>query len=306
MAKVNIVMDVSQFDLFCVCAERYNNRYNKNKTLPGKDMRLDRGSTVHAGNEVYYEALRLGSNYQDAVTAALSRIREYAVVSTSLDNDVINQIVEVMEEYYDYWQVADQSFKIVDVERPFIYLLYEDDEVRMHMAGKIDLVTTDNKYTNKPTDHKTYDRRSEIYRMNNQFENYAIATNSNFLDVNRIGFQKSLKPHEKFIRVPLCYDPIYLEAWKKNTVKIMFQYLTCAAEDSWPMNLTSCDKYNRTCEYHQVCDSSGEPAKLYKLAANYIDVEPWDVSKVLRKASQILEDDKKKVAENVTEQEPRS
>lgn len=294
MAKVNIVMDMSQYDLFLLCPQRFNNRYNKNLTPPTKKMQLDRGSIVHVGCEIYYEAIKNGVAYQDAVVAALSKIREAGVVASDLDSEIINRILDVMEEYFDYWRVADQGFEIVDVEKPFLYLLYEDDEVRIHLAGKIDLIVNDNKYTNLPYDHKSYDRDFEVHRMSNQFKNYCYAVKSNYLVVNRIGFQKTLKPHEKFKRPMLCYDPLVFEQWKDNVIKNIFHYLQCVAEDSWPMNETSCDKYFRKCEYFGPCDASGIEAKMYKLRSDFITVEPWDVSKVLRKSTEVLADEQKK------------
>lgn len=302
MAKVNIVMDASQYDLFRLCEARYDMRYNMNKTFPIKAQQLDRGSVVHVGNEVYYEALKNGEKYQDASVAALSKIREAGVTLSDLEPEVISRCVDVMEEYYDYWRVEDQNLRIHAVEQPFLYVLYEDDEVRMHMAGKIDLLYGDDKHENMPMDHKTHDRESEVLRMSNQFKNYVNAVKSNFLVVNRIGFQKTLKAHEKFKRPMLSYDDLLLEQWRENTVKVIFHYLRCAAENSWPMNETSCDKYHRRCEYYDVCDSSGKEAKDYKLRANYITVDPWDVSKVLRKASQVLKDEQDAKAQSQTEE----
>jgi hypothetical protein len=290
MGRPNIVVDMSKYDLFRLCEQRYNLRYNRNLTLPTKAQQLDRGQLCHVGNEIYYEALKNGSSYQDAVTASLSKIREAGMLLTDLEPEMIVRVVDVMEEYYDYWRIADQNLRIVAVEQPFLYTLYEDDDVRINIACKIDLIFSDEKYTNKPMDHKSVDRDSEVLRMSNQFKNYCVATGSYFLDVNRIGFQKTLKPHEKFKRVPLSYDSLILEAWKENTIKVLFYYLQCAAENNWPLNETSCDKYHRRCEYYDVCDASGRPAKEYKLATDYITVEPWDVTKMMRKASQILQD----------------
>ena len=295
MSKVNIVMDMSQYDLFLLCHERYNNRYNLNLTAPTKASQLDRGTIIHVGSEVYYDALRHGIAYQDAVNAALSKIRQAGVIATDLEPEYINRIIDVMEEYFDYWRVEDQNFQIVAIEQPFLIKIHEDDEVTIHLAGKIDLLTSDDRYTNKPMDHKSHDRESEVHRMPNQFKCYAYATQSNFLTVNRIGMQKTLKAHEKFKRITLSYDPIYLEQWRQNVVKVILnQYLVCVAEDYWPTNETSCDKYFRRCEYFNVCDSSGQPAKLYKREADFITVEPWDVSKALRKASEVVDDAIKK------------
>lgn len=284
-------MDMSQYDTFRLCEARYNYRYNMNKHLPTKAHQLDRGTLVHVGCELYYEGLKNRQHYDDIVTNAISAVRRAGAIESDLEVEDINRVCEVLEEHFDYWRVADQNLRIKAVEQPFIYVIYEDDDVRMHMSGKIDLLYDDDKYTNMPMDHKSYDRAFEILRMNNQFRNYCTAVGSNYLVVNRIGFQKTLKPEEKFKRVPLSYDDLYLQQWKDNVIRGMFTYLRCAAENSWPMNETSCDKYHRKCEYYDVCDSSGQPAKEYKLLANYITAEPWDVSKVLRKSSEVLKDD---------------
>lgn len=296
MAKVNIVMDMSQYDMFRLCEQRYDFRYNKNKVLPDKSAPLDRGTLVHLICEIYYQSLKDGIQYQDAVNLALTKAKVYGTIHTGLDNDTINRVIDVMEEYFDYWRVADQRFQIVEVEKPFMYVLYEDDEVRMHLAGKIDLIVSDNQYTNLPYDHKSYDRSYDVGRMSNQFKNYVNATKSNFLIVNKIGFQKTLKPHEKFLRPPLSFDHLMLEQWKNNVIKVVFKYLECVAENYWPLNETSCDKFNRRCEYYDICDSSGQEAKLFKLSSNYIDVEPWDVTKILKKPTEIM----KEAEDNVT------
>jgi hypothetical protein len=129
--------------------------------------------------------------------------------------------------------------------------------------------------------------------MSNQFRNYCFALKSNWLVVNRIGFQKTLKPHDKFKRPRVSYDPLQFEQWKHNVVLNIMEYLTCVATNEWPMNETSCDKYHRRCEYYDVCDASGQPAKEYKLMTNFVKTEPWDVSKVLRKASEVIADAQK-------------
>ena len=295
MSKVNIVFDMSKYDLFRLCEARYNYRHNILIGKPGKPQQMERGSLCHVGNEIFYQCLKDGSGYDYAANAALSKIREAGVVSTDLDNDIINRCVDVMEEYYDHWRIADQSFEIKEVEQPFMYELFTNDEVRIFLSGKIDLITSDNRYENEPMDHKTYDRSYEVGRMNNQFKCYAVATGSNYLTVNKIGFQKTLKPHEKFIRTRLTFDPLILEEWKENVINvIMNSYLSCVAENKWPMNETSCEKFNRRCEFYDICDASGLPAKNWKINSDYIKVEPWDVTKAMKKSSQIIEDEKKK------------
>lgn len=309
MSKLNLVFDMSKYDLFRLCEARYNYRHNLNIGKAGpKPQQMERGSLCHVGNELYYQALKDRIPYDRAVNMALSKIREAGVISTDLDNDTINRCIDVMEEYYDYWQVADQSFVINAVEQPFMFELYADDEVRIFLTGKIDLVASDNRYENEPYDHKTYDRTYDVGRMNNQFKCYAIATQSNYLTVNKIGFQKTLKPHERYVRTRLTFDPIILEEWKQNVITtILNNYVGCLAENKWPMNETSCEKFNRRCEFYSICDASGLPAKNWKINSDYVKLEPWDVTKVMKKSSELIEDDKKKrEAANAEETQPHT
>jgi PD-(D/E)XK nuclease superfamily len=298
--KLNLVFDMTKYDLFRLCEARYNFRHNLNIGLAGaKSERLDRGSLVHVGCEVYFQALKEHKHYDDAVGMALSKIREAGVISTDLDNDVINRVIEVMEEYFDYWRIADQGYEIIAVEQPFMKLLFENDDIRLYLAGKIDLVTSDNQYINMPTDHKSYDRSYTLGRMVNQFKCYCYILESNYLVVDKIGFQKTLKPHEKFLRPKLTFDPLYLNEWKQNVINtIVGNYLHCVSENIWPMNETSCDKFNRQCEYYAICDSSGLPAKNWKINSEYVQSEPWDVTKAMMKSTEKVELDKKKQETN--------
>ena len=294
MSKVIIVMDMSMYDMFLLCPQRFKNRYKLNLDSPVKNDNLDRGLLIHLACETYYESLKSGAKYEYAASSALMKLKAAFVSESNLDDAEARQIFDTMEEYFEYWRIADQGFEILGVEEPFIYLLHEDDEVRIHLTGKIDLRIKDNQYDNLPYDHKSHKRNSLVNELSNQFKNYCVATKSNYLIVNKIGLQKTLKPHEKFLRVPLSYDHLIFESWKKNVIANIFTYLRCEAENSWPMNETSCDKFNRLCEYHEVCKSSGDEAKLYKLKNNFIQIEPWDVTKALRKTSKVVEEMKSK------------
>jgi len=288
MPKLNIIIDMSQYDMFLLCPYRFRNRYKLNLTAPTKNASLDMGSLIHIGNETYYESLKSGAKYEYAVEAALMKIKEAFVLESNLDSEESSLLLETAEQYFDYWRVVDQSFEILGVEEPFLKLLFEDDDARIYLAGKIDLRVRDNIYSNLPLDHKTFSRSGPVNEMSNQFKNYCWAVDSNHLLVNKIGLQKSLEPEKKFIRTPVSYDHLIIESWKNNVIANIMYYLQCEAANAWPTNETSCDKYNRRCEYYEVCVSSGDEAKNFKLLNNFIKVEPWDVTKVMKKSSEVL------------------
>lgn len=288
--KVNIVLDASKIDLFETCPARYNFRHNLNKTLPliHKAKALDLGSLAHGGLEVYYKMLGEGVNYNDRMQACLMKIRELSASQESnVESDELQVLLAAIEQSCDYWRAEDEnSLEVLAVEQAFAYTLFEDDSIRIIITGKIDLLVNfrgigrNSSYEGLPMDHKTFSRDSMLLRKSNQFINYCNAVKSNYIVINRIGLQKTLKADDKFKRLPLSYDPVYIQSWKDNLIKMILQeYIACVADQYWPEKPTSCNKFNRLCEYYSICDSSGEDTKKMKLETEYIDGEVWDVTK---------------------------
>jgi len=289
--KVNIILDASKIDLFETCPKRYHFRYNLNKTLPiiHKAKALDLGGLAHEGLAVYYTMLGQGISYAQRIEACLMKIRELSSnpETSNSEPDEVQTLCNAVEQSLDFWRPEDENcLEILAVEQPFAYELFTDDTVRIIISGKIDLLVNfrgigrQSSYERLPIDHKTFSRDSVVLRKSNQFINYCSAVESNYLIVNRIGMQKTLKTEDKFKRIPLSYDPIYIADWKKNlTDMLVNEYLSCIASGDWPEKPTSCNKFNRLCEYYAICDSSGQDSKDNKLENEYIDGEVWDVTK---------------------------
>lgn len=292
-SKANIILDASKVDLFETCPARYNFRYNHNKTLPlvQKAKALDLGTLAHEGLAVYFSLLANEVSYDDRMQATLMKIREFSSNPdiSNVDPNEVQTILNAVEQSCDYWRAEDENcLEVLAVETPFAYVLFEDDSVRIIISGKIDLLTNfkgigrNASYSNLPMDHKTFSRDSMVLRKSNQFINYCNAVGSNYIVINRIGLQKTLKAEDKFKRLPLSYDPIYIQDWKDNLTKMLLnEYLTCIATENWPEKPTSCNKFNRLCEYYSICDSSGQDSKNNKLENEYVDGEIWDVTKGL-------------------------
>lgn len=287
--KVNIVMDMSMFDLFETCAARYNYRYmmNKGPANARKSTALDIGSLMHEGMEVYFKGIQSGIHFNDRIHAGLQKLRSVACDpdASNLEPEELSLVESTFEQNCDYWRFEDEHLVIHEVEQAFAYVLHEDEIVRIIIQGKIDLLVdrpghgNQSSYYNLPYDHKTYSRDSEVSRLSNQFMNYARAVGSNYLVVNRIGLQTSLKPEEKFKRIMLSYDPIILDDWRNNLTRVILDhYLVCLATEYWPTDFTNCFKFNRKCEFYEICDSSGKEAKLFKLNSEFVGISPWDVT----------------------------
>ena len=287
--KVNIVMDMSIFDLFDLCAARYDYRHNHNKGVPmsKKSASLDKGGLAHEGLDVYFNGIKNEVHYNDRMHAAINRMRVVSadVNLCNLDDEDITKVISAVEESCDFWRHEDEFLIIHDVERAFARVIYEDEYIRIIITGKIDIYLTEpavngnEAYVNIPWDHKTYERDFEVSRLTNQFQNYADTVGSQYLRVNRIGLQKTLPPEDKFKRVRLSYDKDILDDWRRNVVHvILHEYLTCVETGYWPMSFTSCYAWNRKCEYYDICNTSGSANKAWKLEQDFATVSPWDVT----------------------------
>jgi len=288
MPKTNIVFSASSLKLFKHCKKKFKYAHLMRKTVPvhEKPRALDLGTLGHIGMEMYFNQLAEGIHFNDRIHNALMKIKATAA-DASVSNVDITEELPILENAFtqscEFWRFEDEHLEILAIETPFDYILFEDEFIRIIISGKVDLLV--NKpamgggasYTNLPYDHKFISRDFPSDRLDDQFINYTIPTGSNFLIVNKVGMQKTLKPEEKYKRIPLSYDPLIVQQWKDNTIEtIVNEYLNSVVKDSFPMNEGSCRKYGRLCEFYDVCNSSGEAAKAFKLDSQYSDREPWD------------------------------
>lgn len=278
--KIEIVLDATEIDTYQLCPTKYNFRFNYQRVPQALAKPLDSGTLVHKAFEVYYKNLKNKKGFVFSLEKALAAAK-IAFQDSDLTSNEAAHILDTIEENLTFWKDEDRAFEIGQVENSFIYPLYEDDKFRISMIGKVDLTVSNHIYTDLPIDHKTFSRDFPVRRLANQFINYANACNSNFVWVNRVGLQKTLKAEDKYKRIPLSYDPDYIEQWKQNMIVWAFKYWDSVETNNWEMNLTSCDKFNRACEYMEVCDTSGNENKVHKLLTDFKQAPKWDVSEGL-------------------------
>lgn len=286
-SKPTIVLDASLLDLFTLCEYKYNIRHNLLKVPDKAADPLTRGAIIHSGKEAYFNALKAGKDWTTAVSEQLAAAKliglqsDIIQIEDSKNHITLDFLLETLERESTYHKTADLSMEIHAVEEAIAFELYEDEDLKIVLIGKIDLLASMKGYSNIPFDHKSSVRSTTLHRIRNQFSLYAYALKSGYLFVNQIGLQKTLKDSERFKRSPLSYDSIFLEQWKANAIKWCKRYYDCHVTGEWLQNLTSCDKFNRDCEYLPICETSGEEGKVFKLDTFYATGEKWDVSKSL-------------------------
>jgi hypothetical protein len=279
---ITIMLDATMTDTFMSCEEKFFLRFKLNKSVTEKPFALDNGTLLHIGLEGYYKLLAEGASFKERKDRMHNDIDlAYATEDSDLQSHEMTRLHEVLDECQTFWRVRDERMTIKAVENSFAYKLHENSDFILMMIGKIDLLVDEDNFIDLPYDHKSYQREFPTKRLANQFINYAHATNSNYLFVNKVGFQTSLPSEKKFRRISLAFDPLFIEQWRQNMIRVAYRYLECEADGVWIKNFTSCDKYGRLCEYHELCDSSGEDARIYKLQTNFKTLPPWDVSSSL-------------------------
>lgn len=288
MPKTNIVFSASSLNLWEWCECKYNYGHLLRKTLPPdqKPLPLDRGTLGHIGMEVYFNQLAQGIHFNDRMHASLMKINSTASNPVQSNLDIQTELpilLSAFEQSCELFRFEDEHLEILAVETPFDYVLFEDEWIRIIISGKVDLLVNKPEkpneagYTNLPYDHKFIARDFPTDRTDNQFINYAAVTGSNYLIVNKVGMQKTLKPEEKFKRIPLSFDSLFIQQWKDNIIRVVIdEYLPARLRNHYPMRFTNCRKFGRLCEFHPVCNSSGEDAKRFKLDSLYIERQPWD------------------------------
>lgn len=248
-----------------------------------KSAGLQRGSLVHHFTSAYYGKRLESDNKLDFLSCANHAIaiaKPYAATLT-LEQSDINNVLRSLEQYVEFYKF--DPMEVLAVETPFAIKLYESEEedLRIIYVGVIDLVAKHGSDQEiKIYDHKSQSRKSDYLLLDDQFEGYAKAAETNVIRVDVVGLQSSVPVQEKCRRIPLSYPPYLLERWQKHAIYWVKQYLVYQGHNEWPENHTSCNKF-QLCEMYPICTAVGDNARAWKIQTEFQVGEPWDPTKVL-------------------------
>lgn len=247
----NIIIDSQFLDGVQFCEQKYTYTFVNHLQTVRKSKKMEMGSLLHDFLEVYYKNLN-EKGHDESLKLSLAEYDNFVqnFELTGMDCEIVKN---TFEENVDFWK--QQPLTVKSVEVPLTKLLYEDDELRIAYVSKMDLVVDGVNFDNMPIDHKSEHMKSNPNPMNNQFIGYAWASESNRILINKIGFQKTLKPIDKYRRIPLYYTDSQIEEWKEQTVFWVKKMLELIDGRRPEMNRTSCDKWGG-CTYLDVCKLS--------------------------------------------------
>jgi hypothetical protein len=306
--KKNVIMDATILSTLMACARLSDFRFNHNlMAIGGKSNSLECGSIVHVFCEYYYKSIIGGLKREQAFGYGISAAELY-IKGCSTCTDYIptgdfpkppcghkanefpgvkntpkesegykigwHYVLDTCDQYHQFYR--GDHWAPLEIEVVKSKVLYEDDEIRILWKAKLDGVF-DTSQNILPMDHKTMKQNRDTNSMNNQFMGQCRIQDTNSVIINKIGFQTSLKPAEKFIRKPIPYSNERLLEWQGETLPYYAKLLIMYAEmGHYPPNFTHCEgKYGNCAFYKDVC-SHNPSMREEQIKANFMVGPEWN------------------------------
>lgn len=275
--KIIICFDATELDNFDLCPFRWMMIHHRNiqpKTTPGH---FELGSLVHYFLERYYLQKRDREENQVDLEEVIEEGRIQSL-EYSMNLEEVAQTIFQFREYVRYYK--DESIVPVFIEEPFMVKIFEDECIEVYISGKPDLIFH---YSNSPNlcvmDHKRMTKNTAYSPMRNQFLLYTTALNTDTMIVNKVGFQKTLAPKDRFVRTPFIYSDELKNEWKEETIQIAKEMIFAQKNGSYARRRTSCEKWSG-CFLQRYCCTRPK-AREFLIGTEYLIGKTWDVTKNL-------------------------
>lgn len=305
--KKNIILDATTLSSLMSCGRLTDLHYNHNlRSVNGKSNSLECGSIVHKVIEVYNKKLIEGMKRHDAIDKGMNagqlyidgcptcagfketdsrpscghEVDEYPGVQNTPELSEPKSfkigwkwVLETCVQYFDHYR--NDSWVPLFVEEVKGDILYEDDVVRVLWKAKFDLGVDTNQGI-FPVDHKTMKQRRDSNSLNNQFMGQCILMKTRNIIIDKIGFQTTLKPDEKFIRAVVSYSADRLIEWQSEILPYWaYQMLEYTESGYWPPNFTHCENKYGNCIHIGTC-SSDRNMREEELKLHFIVGTKWN------------------------------
>jgi hypothetical protein len=298
------------------CGRMTDNRFNHDLVdKEGKSNSLEAGSIVHAFLEYYYQGIIDGKSKSDSVDLGVvaaklfingcpvckdlpidfvgtpscgHKIGDYIGVKNTPQKSGKQDIGHGIRDYIGYDHCLDTCLQYLvrwtsDAWTPLHSehtkgeVIFENEFLRVLWKAKFDLIVDTNQQI-LSIDHKTMKQKRDSLSLNNQFMGQCILMKSRNMVINKIGFQTSLKPQEKFERAMMSYSKARLDEWQNVIVPYWANEMIKYSQTSyWPPNFTHCENKYGKCAFNEVCASDpGMREETMKL--HFIKGRAWDVT----------------------------
>lgn len=285
--KQNVILDSQILTTLMSCGRLADFRFNLD-LIPttGKSNSLEMGGLVHKVFEVYGKNIIDGRSRAHAIEQGLAagqlfitgcglckdfvsnereikpacghKPNEYPGVSAPQESEGYKigwkWALETCEQYFEFWK--NDSWILLEVEVTKGKVLYEDDDLRIMWKAKFDKIVDTNQGV-LPSDYKTMKQRRDTLSLNNQFMGQVILCGVRNIVIDKVGFQTTLKPNEKFGRVVVPYDIDRLLEWQSEILPYWARMMLMYNESGyWPPNFTHCENKYGKCSFIDVCSAN--------------------------------------------------
>lgn len=308
--KKYIILDASRFTTVQSCARLGNFTYDMDlEPIHGKSKSLEMGSIVHKIQEVFYQNQINGFNRATSIGMGMTAgelyirgcpdcsdfiptiaqyvenekneilkpkcghtINEYPGIMNT-DPDDAQWALDTSMQYFEFYK--NDHWIPLESEKVRGKILYEDDEVIILWKAKIDVVVDTNEGIYS-VDHKTMKQNRSTISLNNQFIGQCLVMEKRTVIINKIGFQKTLKPVDKFKREPISYSADALLEWQEEILPYYCKMMLLHAESGYyPPNYTHCENKFGRCGFIDVCAANRNMREM-ELKLAFRVGEKWD------------------------------
>jgi len=284
--KQNVILDATVLTALMNCERYLDLRFNRNLIpINGNSNALEAGIVVHKILEEYTKALLHGDSRNVAIQIGMAAGDEaYKIAENVPEDNVLDKqgkvkfvgyqwIIATMQQYFERWK--NDSWTPIESEKVHGQVVYEDEEVRVLWKAKLDRIVDTFQDGILPVDHKSMKMNRDTIKLNNQFMGQCLVAKTRKVCIDKIGWQRSLKPEEKFLRVMINYTDQQL-AEQIGVIGYYAKTLINLREQGYyPPRYTYCDKYNGCMYRRDICESNPDDRERM-IQLHYKVGESWD------------------------------
>jgi len=303
--KKNVIIDATSLSSLMSCGRYYDIRFNHRLVgIGGKSNSLEAGSLAHKILEVFYQHMIKGFPRNTSIGQALAagqlyvtgcphcagftddgkpscghEADEYPGMTNTPEESVQwttgwKFVLNTCEQYFEFYK--NDALIPLEVEKVRGEVLYEDDDIRVLWKAKFDLIVDTNQIGVVSMDHKTFKQKRDKTSLSNQFLGQCLLLKSRNVIVNKIGFQSSLKIHERLTREVMSFSADRLIEWQSEILPYYaYKFIQYQESGYWPPDYTHCQNMFGNCAYMQVCEADRNMREEI-LQRNYKMIPVWD------------------------------